>query len=412
MPQHIRILFLEDNPAHVDLFLKPQLQRQNVDYTLLTCSRKSEFEGHLRNSQCDVIVADFKLPDFDGMEAIRMAKEIAPDVPVILFTGAAGEETAVECLKAGAEDYVMKTRPMRLVPAILNAMEKRVLLKKNLQAEEDRRHVEDALKESEERYRNLVEAFNDIVLVTDHSGRIAYANPSLEHQTGLTPQDLSFILPDDASAMMSFVKAFIESGENYSQAMEHRVLDHQKNLHWYSTAMAKTTYMGKPALQFIMRNITEQKIADEKILASMLGRDLVPIDVSEITASVAFILSDRAVEKNLSLKVEFDDNCRVCGDGKWAHEIAHQLIANAITYSSAGKALFVSVKKHAQEGTIVLTVRDEGPGMPSQLSISNRSGGVGLWLVKQYVEAMKGSIRCETGKDSGTAFIVEFPEAK
>ena len=176
--------------------------------------------------------------------------------------------------------------------------------------------------------------------------------------------------------------------------------------------MAKTTYMGKPALQFIMRNITEQKIADEKILASMLGRDLVPIDVSEITASVAFILSDRAVEKNLSLKVEFDDNCRVCGDGKWAHEIAHQLIANAITYSSAGKALFVSVKKHAQEGTIVLTVRDEGPGMPSQLSISNRSGGVGLWLVKQYVEAMKGSIRCETGKDSGTAFIVEFPAAQ
>src|SRR5205085_11180749 len=92
-----------------------------------------EFEAALEKQNWNLVISDFSLPAFDGLKALTMTREKLGDMPFILFSGTIGEETAVECLKRGATDYVLKQRPARLVAAvrsIFNAAEERERRKK------------------------------------------------------------------------------------------------------------------------------------------------------------------------------------------------------------------------------------------------------------------------------------------
>jgi PAS domain S-box-containing protein/putative nucleotidyltransferase with HDIG domain len=132
----------------------------------------------------DIIISDFKLPLFDGMRALKIALERAPDTPFIISTGSTNEDTAVECMKAGAWDYVIKEHIKRMGPAVISALEqKKVRLEKKLAAA--------ALKESEEKYRCLVESTEDLVYLIDKNLHVLYANRRYLERHGLTIEELS-----------------------------------------------------------------------------------------------------------------------------------------------------------------------------------------------------------------------------
>ncbi|MFW9853281.1 MAG: PAS domain S-box protein, partial [Candidatus Thorarchaeota archaeon] len=156
------------------------------------------------------------------------------------------------------------------------------------------RELERVLHESEARYRNLVESFNDIVFITDLDSRMLYTNPALQHQTGFTKDDFQFtqeenpfIHPDDAERVAKFIQNFIQSDDELSDIIENRFVDKEGRMHWYSSIITKISYEGNPALQYIVHNITKRKQLEEKLKSE---RDMSNLYLNE--AGVIFAIVD------------------------------------------------------------------------------------------------------------------------
>lgn len=120
--QPIKILLAEDNPADVDLELR-ELKRAAIPVEYRAVSTQSDFRSTLAAFAPDVILCDFSFPDFDGLAALKIAREVAPDTPFIFVTGSLSEERAVIAVQNGAADYVLKSSLLRLAGAVLRAVE-------------------------------------------------------------------------------------------------------------------------------------------------------------------------------------------------------------------------------------------------------------------------------------------------
>jgi PAS domain S-box-containing protein len=179
----IKILILEDAEADAKL-IERALRTGGVDFSSWRVDTREDFVRALDERLPDVILADFNLPGFDGLEALTLARERLPRVPVIIVTGALMDEAAVELLREGATDYILKDRLSRLVPAVRRALD---------DAEQSRRRdaIKLALKNSELRYRRLFETAKDGVLILDgNSGRIFDVNPFLTDLLGYTREEM------------------------------------------------------------------------------------------------------------------------------------------------------------------------------------------------------------------------------
>ena len=118
--EHVSILLLEDSCLDAEL-VQENLRAGGVPFTARRASMRQEFFDALDRGPYEVILADYNLPDFNGLSALEIGKAVAPRTPIIFVSGMLGEEIAVEALKRGATDYVLKQRLSRLVPAIRRA---------------------------------------------------------------------------------------------------------------------------------------------------------------------------------------------------------------------------------------------------------------------------------------------------
>ncbi|NUM79670.1 PAS domain S-box protein [bacterium] len=177
----VRILILEDFPADLEL-VKHQLKKSEIPLDIRTVDNPSDFEKELTNFAPDLILSDYNLPQFTALDALKILKSRGLDTPLILVTGTQSDETAVECLKAGAEDYILKNNLVRLNSAIYNALEKRDTLR-------EKNAALTALKESETRYRNLFVNSTDMVYTLDAKGHATSLNPAFKILTGFEPAE-------------------------------------------------------------------------------------------------------------------------------------------------------------------------------------------------------------------------------
>ena len=118
----VRILHLEDTYTD-QLFVKEMLASENFAARIEVVKTREAFENALRAGTFDLIISDYSLPSFDGVRALTIARNVCPDLPFIFFSGTIGEELAVDSLRGGAVDYVLKQRPARLLPAIRRAID-------------------------------------------------------------------------------------------------------------------------------------------------------------------------------------------------------------------------------------------------------------------------------------------------
>ena len=205
---HIRLLMVEDNPHDAELI--ERTLRRGLQFSMTIVDDEKGFRSALENSDPDVILSDYHLPSFDGITALRIARTMAPSTPFIFVSGSIGEERAVEALREGATDYVLKDRLSRLASAIVRALSERreKLLRQN---------VEQALRASEQRFQYAAAATREIIwdwnlatsriwfsdALRDHWGYDAAAEDSdaVWFEQHVHPEDLAGVLSSFREAL-------------------------------------------------------------------------------------------------------------------------------------------------------------------------------------------------------------------
>ena len=166
-----RFLFVEDQPVDAEMAIRV-LSKNNIEFEYRRVDTEEELIAELENFKPDLVISDYSMPVFDGMKALKICKEMIPELPFIILTGSINEETAVKCMKAGANDYLLKDNMTRLPFAVIEAL-------KNAENEQQKRQVEIRLQESEARYKSL---FNNnhaiMLLIHPKEGQIVDANPA------------------------------------------------------------------------------------------------------------------------------------------------------------------------------------------------------------------------------------------
>jgi PAS domain S-box-containing protein len=179
----INILHLEDSVLDADL-IRSRLAKDGLRVAIDRVVGRAEFLGSLQAKRFDIILADYALPSFDGLSALEIARSEAPDTPFLFVSGVMGEEVAIESLKQGATDYVLKHRLDRLGPAVRRALTEAL-------ERAERRKAEAALRESERLHRLTLDSVRDYAILTmDTEGRIIQTNAGVERVLGYREDEL------------------------------------------------------------------------------------------------------------------------------------------------------------------------------------------------------------------------------
>jgi PAS domain S-box-containing protein len=186
MESELKILFVEDMPADVE-FAKRTLDKEGIKFQSLIVENEIDFIRELEQFVPDIIISDYSMPHFDGMRALKISLEKCHNTPFILLTGSLNEETAVECIKTGASDYLIKEQITRLPFAVKDALEK---TKTRLEKEK----AEQSLKESEEKFsKAFLSSPYSLTISRLRDGQIIETNQAFTSILGYTREEASTV---------------------------------------------------------------------------------------------------------------------------------------------------------------------------------------------------------------------------
>jgi PAS domain S-box-containing protein len=287
----LRILHLEDDETDHH-YVRELLENEGMRCEFRLVKSRQEYEAALKESRYDLIISDYTVPSFDGMHALEIKRRACPETPFIFFSGTIGEEIAVESLRNGAVDYVLKQRPGRLAQAV------RRVLHESAEREQLQR-VERALKTSEERYRIVTRASNDIIWEWDIAGNSIWFNDSFRKVFGRDAAQLEsrwegwlgMIHPEDQPRVTSGLAAVLAQGGT-AWWSEHRMRRADGTYgHIFDRASVVYDNEGKPSrVVGVAIDVTERRQAEEKIReqAALLDQASDAIILCDLEARIMF----------------------------------------------------------------------------------------------------------------------------
>src|SRR5215210_4141942 len=295
----LRVLSFEDSPLESEL-VYTALKGGGVECEIFRVQTRADFVAALESDEFDLILADYSLPAFEGLYALKVAQEIRPEAPFILVSGAVGEETAIEALKSGATDYVLKQRMERLVPAVQRAVR---------EAEErtERKRAEEALQYQLGLTRTITDNAPDSLFLWDSEGRITFMNPAAEQTFGWRQEELlEEVLhdrmhhhhPDGRAYPISecpLVRVF-ESGQALRDH-EDRFFRRDGSPIDVSCSLAPIVVDGKiTGAVLVVRDITERKQAEQEIRKRQRQQATISsLGIQALEGTELFALMDEAV---------------------------------------------------------------------------------------------------------------------
>ena len=371
MSDELRILLLEDSPSDAEL-AEAELRKAEIGFTARRVETREAFLQGLEEFAPDLILADYALPHFDGMTAIQLARERAPSIPIIVVTGSIDEETAVECIKAGATDYVIKEHLARLGPAVEAALEGKRLREQAERAERERERL-----------------FADLEAKNAELERFVYA------------------VSHDLRSPLVTITGFLGELEQGAAAGDTGQM--KQAIGHISSAAEKMGRMLDELLELCrIGRIANQP---EEIALEGLVREALELTGGRIT--------QREMEVDISpdLPVVFGDRPRLL-------QVLQNLIDNAAKFTGdqPWPRIEIGVRRDGGEGDEgVFYVQDNGVGIDAdhhervfglftQLDPQVDGTGVGLALVKQIIEMHGGRIWVESkGHGQGCSFCFTLP---
>jgi PAS domain S-box-containing protein len=262
----IRILYLEDEPRDSEL-LQATLESEGVFSEVTRVESEPEFITSLQRGGFDLILADYTLPSFDGISALKISKQIRPDLPFIFVSGTLGEEVAIEALKMGATDYVFKTRLSRILPSVQRALRE---ARERIQ----RKRVEEALRTSEQSFRLIFDTLPGLIAVQTAAGQLELVNGKLLEYFGKTLEQLKAwatndtVHPDDLPRVIAAWKRSVETGDTYDD--EHRIRHADGGYRWFHVrGLPLRDVEGRIVRWYeLFTDVDDRKKAEEKLRRS------------------------------------------------------------------------------------------------------------------------------------------------
>ncbi len=266
----LRVLILEDSLNDTELMLY-ELRQAGLELDWQRLETEPDYLAQL-DADWDVILSDYRMPQFDAMRALQLLQERGLDIPLIIVTGSISEEVAVECMKQGAADYLLKDRMVRLGQAVMHVVQAK-------KVREQKRQTESALKESQDRFRLLADNAQDIIYRyrVNPSCGFEYISPAVTAILGTTPSEhyadpnlgFKIVHEDDRWVLQQWV-----TGEGITQPAVLRWSRKDGAIIWieHSNVAIHNEAGNLIAIEGIGRNITERKHAEIQ-LQQQLNRD-------------------------------------------------------------------------------------------------------------------------------------------
>ena len=259
----LELLILEDNIDDAELAVK-QLEKEGFDVEYSVADTEDSFREAI-DADPDLILADYSLPGFSCLDALRIHQNVTPDIPLILFSGTIGEEKAADCIKLGAVDYVLKDNLVRLAPAVRRALDEARIRRERMNAEMK-------LRESEEKYRLTVENSNDgICIVQD--GRMVFLNPQVgkllgyPRGSGIDKPFIDYFHSDDQQRIIAEYERFAKGLEE-RQKIETILISSDGREISVELNISVTSHEGSRAGLVYIREITERKRMEDALRKS------------------------------------------------------------------------------------------------------------------------------------------------
>ena len=258
MNDNFKILILEDNHYDADM-VQRELKKSGFRFTSEIVQTRESYENALESFKPDIILSDYSLPSFDGITAFHIKQKKYPDIPFIIVSGTIGEENAVELLKQGATDYVLKNL-RRLSLAVRRALEE-------VERQRERKRMEKAMEEYIEQYSVIKSAGLFGFLLVDEKGKLLDVNDAYCGMSGYTREELlnlsisdieAILMPEDITKR---IRKVIKTGTDYfeskNKAKDGHVFDVEVSMGFL--------YSQKQFIAFI-RDITDRKLAKQKLI--------------------------------------------------------------------------------------------------------------------------------------------------
>jgi signal transduction histidine kinase len=386
-PTPLRILVFEDRPEDAELSLHT-LRTAGFTVAADVASTLGVLKQRLQTASYDVVLSDYNLPDATGMDALETMKSCGAEIPFVLVTGSLGDEKAVECLKQGVSDYVLKDRLVRLPSAVKRALGERQLRQERARAEEALRRSEDELRN---RNRELEEQ-NRRVEAASRAKSEFMANMSHELRSPL-------------NAIIGFSQLIFDGKVG-------PLTEFQKD------AMDRIVQSGNHLLQLVNDVLDLSRVEAGK-LELRPQRISVALLVAEACDSMAAVAAEKCLRIEPRIPAQLD---AVVDPGR-LKQIIYNYLSNALKFSEEGGSVTVEVKPEGS-GEFRVEVTDTGMGISDadqerlftnfhQLDCGKakrfQGTGLGLSLTKRIVEAQGGKVgvRSEVGK--GSTFFAVLP---
>lgn len=349
----LRILFAED--VSIDREMVERLLRQNNIAFVSECvDTEPDFVRMLRDFNPDIILSDYRMPTFDGMKALKITMEMRPDIPFIILTGSINEDIAVECMRNGADDYIIKQNLKRLIPSIVSAMEKKSLKRSEVDALRQ-------LKSSDAKYRMLIEQSIDAIFMV-FRGRIIYVNHNFEALFGITAEEVmqedfplaSLLQPGCNKQIVQVIQPAIDNPGTSIDVEMKLALSNGKVL-VAEIAFSSFEYNDEIAYQGVIHDITERKILMERnvLLSRAVEQSPVSIVLTDANASIEYVNPIFEQRTGYSFEEAVGQNPRILQSGyhsKAFYQQMWEVLANGKTWqgelknrTKAGEVLWESV---------------------------------------------------------------------
>jgi signal transduction histidine kinase len=385
----LRVLHLEDDDLDAELAAET-MRADGLDVQIARVQTRDDFIARLREQACDVILADFQLPSFDGLTAQLLAAEMQPSTPFIFVSGTLGEEVAVERMKAGATDYVLKQRMARLPAAVRRALAERV--------ERDER------KRAEAEIRTLNAELE--ARVAARTAEAAAARREAE-QANLAKSQFLSRMSHDLRTPLNAVLGF-------AQLLKADQLTHDQG-----EGVTQILRAGEHLLDLI-----NEVLDIARIEAGRLSLSPEPVGVRDVVEDAVDMVTPLAGQRQISILVNLSTYTKAFlhADRQRLHQVLLNLLSNAVKYNRMGGRVVVSTER-AGEHRLRIKVSDTGAGIPEEklallFKPFERLGaeatpiegtGLGLALSRGLAEAMGGSLGMSSEIDRGSTFWIELP---